>query len=189
MFGLDSFHFQGKLLSIEYEDMLRMYNAITNRMYCEFYKLYKLILNYIHNDLKNNTILETMNLLTFPKYLDLEPFKKYDFTIIQNIHETSIDILFSLESYLSQQETDLETYKEKNKSGISIDNFINTFNYNNVLLKEQIKLFVNYIVFFHKMHNKYLSRFLMKAKLMHSQITHDIKLENENSKNRKERNH
>ena len=32
VFGLDSFHFQGKLIDSEYEDMLRLYSAITNRI-------------------------------------------------------------------------------------------------------------------------------------------------------------
>ena len=42
MFGLDSFHFQGKLIDIEYDDMHRLYSAIINRMYCEYYKLCKI---------------------------------------------------------------------------------------------------------------------------------------------------
>ena len=46
-FGLDSLRFQSKLIGIEYEDMKRLFHAINNRMYCEYYKLYKIIMSYI----------------------------------------------------------------------------------------------------------------------------------------------
>ena len=39
VFGLDSFHFQSKLIDIEYDDMKRLFSAINNRMYCEYFKL------------------------------------------------------------------------------------------------------------------------------------------------------
>ena len=46
VFGLDSFQFQSKLIDIEYDDMKRLFLAINNRMYCEYYKLYKIIAEY-----------------------------------------------------------------------------------------------------------------------------------------------
>ena len=46
IFGLDSFRFQSKLIDIEYEDMTRMFLAINNRMYCEYFKLYKISLYF-----------------------------------------------------------------------------------------------------------------------------------------------
>jgi hypothetical protein len=38
-------------------------------------------------------------------------------------------------------------------------------------------LFITYIEFFHKMHNKYLSRFTTKIQLMLSQVNYDIKFD------------
>jgi hypothetical protein len=49
IFGLDSFNFQSKLIDIEYDDMKRLFLAINNRMYCEYFKLYKIIIEYILN--------------------------------------------------------------------------------------------------------------------------------------------
>ena len=46
VFSLDAFHFQSKLLDLEYEDMNRMFFSITNRMYCDYYKLFKIITAY-----------------------------------------------------------------------------------------------------------------------------------------------
>lgn len=56
VFGLDSFRFQSRLIDIEYDDMKRLFLAINNRMYCEYFKLHKIIVEYIltHIDDKNN---------------------------------------------------------------------------------------------------------------------------------------
>jgi hypothetical protein len=184
VFGLDSFRFQGKLIDIEYNDMKRLFLAITNRMYCEYFKLFKIIVDYIKYDCDDKKLLDFINVNdTYPIYKDLEPFKQYDFEIIQNLHELLINLLTSLNNILINKEYDLKLYQTKNNIGLSIDNFVNTFNFNNIMLKEKIVLFITYLEFFHKLHNKYFKRFTTKLQLMYSQITHDIKFEdNDESK-------
>jgi hypothetical protein len=178
VFGLDSFRFQGKLIDIEYSDMKRLFLAITNRMYCEYFKLFKIILEYIKTDCDDKKLLDFINVNdTYPIYKDLEPFKQYDFELIQNLHELSVTILSSLNNVLINKELDLKLYQTKNNIGLSIDNFVNTFNFNNTMMKEKIILFITYLEFFHKLHNKYLKRFTTKLQLMCSQITHDIKFD------------
>ena len=178
VFTLDSFHFQGKLIDIEYEDMQRMYLAITNKMYCEYYKLHKIIVEYIQENITEKKLVELINVNnSFPVYKDLEPFKQYDFEIIKHLHEAILTLLESLNGHLLNKEHDLKVYQTKNKIGFSIDNFVNTFNFNNNMLREKITLFITYIEFFHKMHTKYLSRFTTKIQLMVSQVNHDIKFE------------
>ena len=79
IFGLDSFHFQGKLIDIEYEDIQRLYSAITNRIYCEYFKLYKIIVQYILDNVIEQKIIDLVHVNNnYPIYKDLEPFKKYD---------------------------------------------------------------------------------------------------------------
>ena len=178
VFGLDSFHFQGKLIDIEYDDTKRLFNAITNRMYCEYYKLHKIINEYVTENISDKKILEVAKVNNnFPVYKDLEPFKQYDFTFIQQLHELIISILHSLCSFLMTKEHDLKNYQNKNKTGLNIDNFVNTFNFNNVVMKEKVTLFITYIEFFHKLHSKYLKRFTTKIQLLISQINYDIKFE------------
>ena len=92
IFGLDSFHFQGKLIDIEYEDIQRLYSAITNRIYCEYFKLYKIIVQYILDNIIEQKIIDLVHVNnSYPIYKDLEPFKKYDFEVIQSIHEFIIE--------------------------------------------------------------------------------------------------
>jgi len=187
VFGLDSFHFQGKLIDIEYEDMKRIFYAITNRMYCEYFKLYKLIIEYISNNISDKRLLELIRVNNnYPVYKDLEPFKQYDFTLIQNLHEIIIALLQAINGYISNKENELEAYKIKNSSGLNIDNFVTTFNFNIVVMREKLTLFVTYMEFFHKLHNKYLKRLTTKIQLMFSQIANDIQFE-DTSQTKKEK--
>ena len=181
VFTLDSFHFQGKLIDIEYEDMLRLFYALTNRMYCDYYKLFKIIIDYVREyvpDKKLNEIIKVND--NFPAYKDLEPFKQYEFHYIKSLHEIILVILTYLNTYIINKDHDLKVYQSKNKIGLNIDSFVNTFNFNNIVMKEKTALFITYIEFFHKLHTKYLKRFTMKLQLMLSQINNDIKLDNPN---------
>jgi hypothetical protein len=54
-FGLDSFHFQNKIIEIEYDNMNNLLNTLLNRFYCEYYKLYKIIGEYI-NEINNDKL-------------------------------------------------------------------------------------------------------------------------------------
>ena len=179
IFTLDSFYFQSKLIDIEYEDILRVFHSITNRMYCDYYKLFKIIIDYVFKNIPDKKLIELIHVNDhFPVYKDLEPFKQYDFQYIQNLHEIILVILTYLYGHITNKEHDLKIYQTKNKIGLHIDSFVNTFNFNNTVMKEKINLFVTYIEFFHKLHTKYFRRFTTKTHLLLSQINNDIKLDN-----------
>jgi len=177
VFGLDSFYFQNKLIDIEYDDMKRLFLAINNRMYCEYFKLHKIITDYISKNITDKKILEMIKVNNYPIYKDLEPFKEYNIEIILDIHESILNLLSVLISTLNNKENELEIHKTKQNIGLNIDNFITTFSFNITVLREKIILFITYIEFFHKMHTKYLKRFNNKIQLMHTHIMNDIKLE------------
>jgi hypothetical protein len=187
IFGLDTFHFQTKLIDIEYFDMKRLFLAINNRMYCEYFKLHKIIVEYIHknfNDKKNSNMIKANN---YPIYKDLEPFKEYDFELILDIHENIMNLIGVIMSILNNKENELVIYRTKQNIGLNIDNFIATFNFNNSVMREKIQMFATYVEFFHKMHTKYLKRFCNKIQLMYTNINNDIKFDDsvEISKNKK----
>ena len=177
IFGLDSFHFQSKLIDIEYDDMKRLFLAITNRMYCEYFKLYKIIVSYISENVTDKKINEIIKLNNYPVYKDLEPFKEYSFDTILEIHENILLLLTSIISNLNNKENDLNSHKSKKDIGLNIDNFITTFNFDITMMREKIMLFLTYIEFFHKMHTKYLKRFSNKIQLMYNHINNDIKFD------------
>lgn len=174
IFGLDSFRFQSKLMDIEFNDMKRMYLAINNRIYCDYYKLYRILCSYINENVHEKTISEKLNIGTFPIYLDLEPFKEYDFAIINDLQNNILILLSSLVNYISIKERELGTYNKKLNIGLNIDNFISTFNYDVNNMREKFGLFVKYMHFFQQNHNKMLGRFVNKLQAMYLQIDKDI---------------
>ena len=179
VFTLDSFHFQRKLIDLEYEDMNRMFLSITNRMYCDYYKLFKIMVEYVREHIPDNKLTDLIKVHdNFPIYKDLEPFKQYDFQCIQGLHEIILVILGYIHTYITNKEHDLKVYQTKNQIGLNIDSFVSTFSFNIVVIRQQAVLFINYIEFFHKIHTKYLKRFTTKLNLMLSQINNDIKLDN-----------
>jgi hypothetical protein len=184
VFGLDSLYFQGKIIDIEYDDVKRLFSAIINRVYCEFFKLYKIIVDYIKSNIKDKKLLELVNIHNqFPVYKDLEPFKKYDFDVVQSIHDVIVELLYALHNYFTNKERELEKHKAKNKIGFNIDNFVNTVYFNNIVLREKITLFISYLEFFHRLNIKYLSRYYHKLDMMLNQINSDIHFEEKNDEN------
>jgi hypothetical protein len=177
VFGLDSFHFQSKLIDIEYDDMKRLFLAINNRMYCEYFKLHKIIIEYISKNINDKKILDLVKIHNFPTYKDLEPFKEYKFEIILDIHENILNLLGILISILNNRENEFSIHKTKQNIGLNINNFITSFNFNINVMREKIMMFITYIEFFHNIHSKYLKRFSNKIQLMYSHISNDIKFD------------
>jgi hypothetical protein len=178
VFTLDSFHFQRKLVDLEFEDMHRMFLSITNRMYCDYYKLFKIMVEYVEENIPEKKLQELIRVHNnFPVYKDLEPFKQYDFQYIQSLHEIILVILTYIHTFITNKEHDLKVYQTKNQTGLNIDSFVSTFSFNTTMMNQRAMLFINYIEFFHKSHTKYLKRFTMKVNLMLSQLKNDIKMD------------
>jgi len=187
VFSLDSLHFQSKIIDVEYDDMKRLFSCILNRMYCEFFKLYKIITEYIRTNINDKKIRELLNIhKQYPVYKDLEPFKVYDFDTIESIHSVILELLHSLIGLYLSKEDELKKYQNKNKFGFNIDNFVNTIVFNNTMLREKIRLFVNYLYFFHKLQIKYLTRYIHKVELVISQLDNDIDFEERKETNERD---
>ncbi len=187
VFGLDSFRFQSKLIDIEYDDMMRLFLAINNRMYCEYFKLYKIIIAYIHETIEDKKIIEIIKVNNFPVYKDLEPYKEYKFEIVLDLHENILILLSSIMNSIENKETELEVYQKKRRIGLNIDNFVTTFNYDITMMREKVGVFLTYIEFFHILHTKYLKRFSNKIQLMYSHINNDIKFDESIEMNREKK--
>ena len=175
IFGIDSLYFQNKLIENQLESLYKLYDLILNRIYCEYYKLYKLIITYINDELNDNEIMNNIHQRNnFPKYNDLDIYKKYDFVLIINLQEEINNIFSIMNNVLNEKKQLLSNHKKKKSIGLNIDNFVSTYNFEVIKFEEQIKLFDNYLNFFYKIHYKNLNRFLTKIKLFYTQINHDI---------------
>jgi hypothetical protein len=189
VFGLDSFHFQSKLIDMEHEDMKRIFYSINNRIYCEYFKLHGIIVDYLKTIFgeKKTTVIINSN-KSFPVYKDLEPFKQYSTEHLENIHDNLIVFLNEINNYVMTKRYELDLNREKKNTGLNIDNFVYTFEYEMVVVNEKLKMFVSYIEFFHALHFKYINTFSKKIELVLSQLNHDIKFDKnqESSTNVKE---
>jgi hypothetical protein len=182
-FGIDSFYFQNKLIEIEYENMKSIFIGINNRIYCEYYKLYKMIYTYIEAELKDTILIEKLNQKkNYPVYKDLEPLKTYNFDLIIDIQRNIIETIEFLFSYLSNKEAELRAVCTTSDLGINIENIVNYQTYSNTLLNEKINIFCKYLNVFHKHHNKYFSRLLIKGKMMIGIVNEDIHLKKGDNK-------
>lgn len=180
VFGLDSFMFQSKMIDYEYNDMQKYFSALNNRMYCEYYKLYKIVLEYIEQNsgISQNKTFEMIKANSkFPIYKDLEPYKQYNFDTIEEVHKTIISLLNIINDYIVLKDTELENYKMKQYSGFNINNFVNTFDYNIIMVRQKLLLFMAYLEFFHNIHTKHFKRFSKKMKLMDDHINDDIQFD------------
>ena len=181
--GLDSFYFQNKLIQMEYDNMKTIFNFIDNRVYCEYYKLLKMLYEFINKEIKDKIAVEKL-LIThknYPAYKDLEPNKIYDFNITTEINNTITNIIQELKIYIQVKRDELSEKKKHSEMGINIDSMIHEQKYTIILLEERIHMFENYLNTFGNHHSKYFSRLTIKLKIMLGIVNEDFHLKQNKS--------
>jgi hypothetical protein len=176
--GLDSFYFQNKLLQLEYDNMQHVFNFIDNRIYGEYYKLHRMLFDFINHGIKEKIMVDKL-LIThkkYPMYKDLEPTKIYDFNVTIEINNTIQHSIKELKEYLSGKKQELAEQKKQSEMGINIHSIIHEQVYNNIILEERIHMFENYLNTFIVHHSKYFSRLLIKMKIMLGIVNEDFHL-------------
>lgn len=175
LFCLDSFYFQYKTFALELEHVDRFRTLLNNRMYCDYYKLYNIIINYIKENNKDLDINE-LELKSYPVYKDLEPFQEYKIEDIKDVHTNILLLINKLYLQLTNKINAVDHYNENHKIGFSISNFLNTLEYENRILKEQISLYVNYVSFFHLSEKRQLNRLFLRMQEFYREIEENINI-------------
>jgi hypothetical protein len=175
LFCLDSFYFQYKTFAMEMEHIDRFRALMNNRMYCDYYKLYGIIMAYIKEN-REDLDIEELELKSYPAYKDLEPFQEYRIEDIKDIHSNILLLINKLYQKTSVRNDDIEHYNENHRVGFSISNFLNTLDYENRLLREQITLYVNYISFFHISQKKQLNRLFARMQDFYKEVDDNINI-------------
>jgi hypothetical protein len=181
--GLDSFHFQNRLIQLENDSMKTIFTYIDNRIYCEYYKLYKIICEYITNELNDKLFSDKLGTTykKFPNYKDLEPTKVYDFNTTQEISSSIEYFISEFKEYIIGKKHDLEVEERKANSGINIHNLVNEQAYKIRLVEEKTNMFMRYLNTFNTHHTNYFNRLLSKLKLMNDIVNEDINLKQNSS--------
>ena len=95
------------------------------------------------------------------------------FILLRNLQEL-MEILFELQAYHNSLEKSAYSYSQTSNVGLSITNFIHTLQYENMLVREQIHLYVNYLSFFHGSHKSYLNKLITKIQNFQQEMEEDI---------------
>ena len=172
LFCLDSFYYQYKIFSMEFEHIKKLRALLNNRMYCDYYKLHNMIVKYCKERLRE----DSLNISSFPVYKDLEPFQEYRIEDITSLHESILNLLNSLYLETVHKENSILHYNDNHKVGFSISNFLNTLTHENRILQDQITLYVNYISFFHISQQKQLKRVHHRISDFYKEVDENINM-------------
>ena len=135
--SLDTFNFQTKLIDIENNNNNTLLKMFFNRIYGDYYKLYKKLIEYVKVNVQIIKIIYNNN---YPKYKDLEQFIDYPFDSTQNIFSEILSILNELNNYVIKENHNIKEIQKKQNNGININNFLNERKYSSVILEQKIKL-------------------------------------------------
>ena len=173
LFCLDTFFFQYKTYSIEMENLDKQRVLLNNRMYCDYYKLYNVIATYLKEN-SEDLEAEQVDIRTFTPYKDLEPFHEYNLDDIKAMHANILVFIKHLQTRFETNENSIHNYNLKNRVGFSISNYLNTMEFENLLVKQQLSLYLNYIAFFHISQQKQLKRLLTKLQEFDADIEENL---------------
>jgi hypothetical protein len=168
-FGLDSLHFQNKLIEIQYETITKQYQFVDNRMYCDYYKLFGLITQFLKKNYNDNfdNLLKNKH---YPVYKDLEQYKVYDFNIVNDIHRDIIVLIKHLYEKVNSVKHEIDNDKQKMFGGLNIANYVYNFIFSNTVTETNVKLFEEYLDSYHSHHITVLQHLKETFLLMLNQL-------------------
>ena len=172
--GLDSLYFQNKLYELQLINNNNIFVIINNRIYGNYYKLYKEIYKYI---LSQKYSLKDSEIKEFPIYKDLDNDKNYDFKLIIEIYNYIIQLLDILDNEVIHRKNKFNKQLIHRDCGLNIENLLDSITYVSSLLEKKVDLFNSNINNINKFHIKYLTRFYNSSKFFYKQLNNDINIE------------
>jgi len=148
VFCLDTLFYQYKNLSAELEQIESSRKGANNRMYCEYYKLYGMVLAYLDEiglSYENKNPL----LKPYPVYKDLEPFLEYEISDIENIFGNLTIVTNLLSDLITKNDAKIEEMGTRtDHAGFSMTNYVNAMKNENLVIRGQLDMFANFLDFF-----------------------------------------
>jgi len=183
-FGIDSFYFQNNLIETDYTHLQSIFNEIDNRIYCEYYNLYRIIKEYAEKDVSVEKVKKSVNFtMHFKPYKHFDHTKTYCITEVREMHDAITSCISELESYLTAREAELVKDDAQSRQGLNIDNLVHTEMYKNFIIKAKIQMFYQYLGVFNVHHTKYYTQLLLKTKLHSGIVNQDISIKQFGGKN------
>lgn len=178
VFSLDSLQFQQNMIRIESNNMKQIYEILSNRLYGDYYKLYQLIKNNIDSNKNINKSLFKLPVNhSYPKYKDLDIYCEYDFSHVEQLFRDIEQLVDSYRLYNNSLYSQLDGYREKQKDGLNINNFVFAFENCANDVRNTTNLFVKTFEHFTNIHKNYLQKFLLRMNTFNAEVSKDIKVE------------
>lgn len=165
LFCLDSLYFQYKSSMMDLEALEQNRKFIMNRMYCDYYKLYHIIVL----ELNEKKMLQ-IEPKTYPQYKDLDVLFEYSSDSVKHLHADILLILHKLYEKFKTNQLNVQEHVDTKKSVLSISNFLNTLKFDNGQLESQLHLYINYMAFFQFSQKKMLVRLYSKMRDFNTDI-------------------
>lgn len=176
LFCLDSLYFQYRISRINYESIENISNFVLNRMYGDYYRLWRLIQtnsNVNIEDFSNTNInadadADAQNKIVC--YRDLDVFAVYPMQSVYLLHEQILIILQKFFIKWAFGARGVDEYIENKVSILPISNYLNTLQHENHILEHQTMLYVNYLAFFHVSQKRSLNKLKTRLSILEDEI-------------------
>jgi hypothetical protein len=175
LFGLDFFNFQYEIYCKQYDNQLTLMNFLNNRIYGDYYKLYRLILMYVKNSISSDSlkaIVESNSNL--PKYDKLDDKVVYPEEVLKTINTFVLNVLEQIFTFYREKMTSMNSKVKLSKKGFCIGNFVTTVKHKNEMIKHQVELYEGYVKFFNENHIKQLIQIKERLQKIFDEISSDV---------------
>jgi hypothetical protein len=167
---LDIFNFQIRLLGNDIVYLQQKYNNINNRIYCQYFKIYLQVQEYILESIPEIQIPKA----SFPTYDDTNLNKVYDFKTICEIHDFICNMICGIIEYVKIRNQEYKKYQTINNVGVHINVFVDTFKHNIKAKIDQMLLFTNMVRFFNTSGLNYYNKIFNTIEFINTNISNDI---------------
>ena len=168
--GIDSFNFQNKLLDIHLDYLKKIYNIIINRLYCDYYKIYKSIKKYVETNCTSIPIIEEL----FIVYKDLDMEKIYSFQDVIRLKNSIHQYIKNMADIVINKSVNIKKFVDSNTRGYNVNYYINEENADICINTNKIHLFIGYLDSCNTYHNKYLTNLINQLRYFITNIKRDI---------------
>ena len=162
IYSLDSVFFQFYVCNIQKDNFLQVFHLIQNHIYCDLFKLHRILCDYVQHNIQDKKINALLNAGNYPVYKDLEKYKVYDRNVMESIFKNIVTIINAIHEYCKNDTRGFKQHKESIKNGFHYDKLLQTFHFNNRVVEEQISLFSNFLKYSCNYHVEFLQKIYQK---------------------------
>lgn len=162
VYSLDSVFFQFYVCNIQMENFLKVFDLIQNHIYCDLFKLHRILCDYVSHNIHDKKINALLNAGSYPVYKDLEKYRVYERDMVISLFDNIISIIKAIQEYCKNGTNEFKKHRESIENGFHYDKLLQTFHFNNRVIEEQVSLFSNFLKYSCNYHAEFLQKIYQK---------------------------